>query len=291
MVPHTSLPHPVPHDPEFVQFKAKLKEFYTRPADFYIEPFQIFGNLYYIGDKKVCSHLIDTGDGLIVFDTGFRSALHLQLESIRCLGFDPADIKYIIHSHEHFDHFGGSGDLRRMFGCKLCMSAAGTELLRERPDRALLHLGPMVEDEIPWPDVELEDGAVLSLGNTTIRCVLTPGHAGGVMTFFFAVTDGVKTLRAGYMGGAGYLTALRGYSRQFGLPEDMPEQMLQSIQKVWDEPVDVMLGNHPNQNCTLEKRQWMLEHPGENPFLDASAWHIFLSELKSRFEELIACGY
>jgi len=291
MVPQAFLPHPQPHDPEFVRFKEGLKEFYTHPANFYLEPFQIFGNLYYIGDKKVCSHLIDTGDGLIVFDTGFRNAIHMQMESIRKLGFDPADIKYIIHSHEHFDHFGGSDDFRKLYGCKICMSAAGTQLLRERPDRALVHLGPMVEDEIPWPDVELADGEVLTLGNTSIRCVLTPGHTGGVMTFFFDVTDGEKTLRAGYFGGAGFLTALRGYSRQFGLPENMPEQMLQSVEKVWDEHVDITLGNHPNQNCTLEKRQWMIDHPGENPFLDETCWHAFLSLLKERFTELIALDY
>ena len=35
------------------------------------------------------------------------------------------------------------------------------------------------------------------------------------------VTDGETTYHAGYFGGAGYLTAIRGYCRQFGLPENM----------------------------------------------------------------------
>jgi len=101
MVPKASLSVPKPHQPNFERFLEGLKDFYLHPANYFLEPFQIFGNLYYIGDKKVCSHLIDTGDGLIVFDTGFRNAMHMQLESIRRLGFDPKDIKYIIHSHEH----------------------------------------------------------------------------------------------------------------------------------------------------------------------------------------------
>ncbi len=29
------------------------------------------------------------------------------------------------------------------------------------------------------PDVELQDGDLIQLGNTTIRCVLTPGHTIG----------------------------------------------------------------------------------------------------------------
>ena len=291
MVKKASLATPSPHQPNFERFLDGLKDFYLHPANYFIEPFQIFGNLYYIGDKKVCSHLIDTGDGLIVFDTGFRNAMHMQLESIRRLGFDPKDIKYIIHSHEHFDHFGGSADFRTLFGSKICMSKAGTELLRERPDRALCHLGPMVLDEIPWPDIELEDGDVLTLGNTSIRCVLTPGHTGGVMTFFFDVTDGETTYRAGYFGGAGYLTAIRDYCIQFGLPENMLEQMVQSTYKVWDEHVDIMLGNHPNQNCTLEKRQWMIDHPGENPFIDETAWHYFLTLIREGFSKAIADGF
>ena len=32
------------------------------PDDFYVRPFQIAGNVYYIGNKAVCSHLIDTGE-------------------------------------------------------------------------------------------------------------------------------------------------------------------------------------------------------------------------------------
>lgn len=33
------------------------------PDDFYVQTFQIAGNVYYIGNKAVCSHLIDTGEG------------------------------------------------------------------------------------------------------------------------------------------------------------------------------------------------------------------------------------
>ena len=44
-------------------FLPKLKPYYENPTDFNIEPFQVFGNLYYVGDQKVCMHLIDTGAG------------------------------------------------------------------------------------------------------------------------------------------------------------------------------------------------------------------------------------
>ena len=52
-------------------FLNNLKDYYQHPAKYYMEPFRMFGNLYYVGDRKVCSHLIDTGDGLILFDSGY----------------------------------------------------------------------------------------------------------------------------------------------------------------------------------------------------------------------------
>ena len=154
-----------------------------------------------------------------------------------------------------------------------------------------MHLGPVPTDVIAWPDIELQDGDVLTLGSTSIRCVLSPGHTPGVMSFFFDITDGKCTLRAGYFGGVGLLTANRGYCRHFGLPEDLPEQMLQTVEKLWEEPVDVTLGNHPPQNNTLGKRRWMLEHPEENPFVDPESWHALLSLVRERYTELIRLGY
>lgn len=35
----------------------------------YIEPFKMFDNVYYIGDKWVSSYAIDTSSGLVIIDT------------------------------------------------------------------------------------------------------------------------------------------------------------------------------------------------------------------------------
>lgn len=272
-------------------FIPNLQDFYDHPEKYAIAPFQIFGNLYYVGDKKVCMHLIDTGDGLILFDSGYGNTTHMILDSVKALGFDPMDIRIIIHSHGHFDHFGSGNALRRLTGAKVCMSAVDTELIRQRPDRALVQWGPCPDDPICWPDVELKDGDHIRLGSTDITCVLSPGHTLGTMSFFFDVTDGETTLRAGYMGGTGFLTVYKDYCRKFGLPEDKCQRMRHTIQKLMPQKVDIVLGNHPGQNCTLEKRAWMLEHPEKNPFINPEAWHIFLNTLEARRADFEALGY
>ena len=62
------------------------------PWEFAVNPFRVAGSVYYVGNREVSSHLIDTGNRLILIDTGFPQTLHLLTESIRRLGFDPDDI-------------------------------------------------------------------------------------------------------------------------------------------------------------------------------------------------------
>ena len=69
--------------------------------DGYVKPFKIFGNLYFIGTEPASTHLIDTGDGLILLDTGYQHSMYLVLNNIWELGFSPYDIKYLIHTHGH----------------------------------------------------------------------------------------------------------------------------------------------------------------------------------------------
>ena len=272
-------------------FRPGLKEYYRAPADFRVEPFRIFGNLYYVGDQKVCIHLIDTGEGLILLDSGYRHAIHILLDSIARLGYSPQDIRYIIHSHGHFDHFGGGNELRALYGAKVCMSRVDTQLLRQREDRALIHLGPNPDEPVCWPDLELKDGDHITLGNTDIRFVLSPGHTLGTLSLFFKVRDGGQVRQAGYLGGVGNISMYRQFCREYGLPENKSHLLGQTIQKLREESVDIVLGNHPSQNCTLEKREWMLSHPGENPFVDQSTWPIFLAALDTRRKSFLELGY
>lgn len=272
-------------------FIPSKQDFYAHPDKYAVEPFRIFGNLYYVGDQMVCSHLVDTGEGLILFDTGYGQTTHMLLNSIRTLGFDPMDIRYIIHSHGHFDHFGSGDDLRAMTGAKVCMSAVDTALLRERPDRAMMQWGPRPNDPICWPDIEIQDGDHIRLGNTDISCVLSPGHTLGTLSFFFDVTEGDRTLRAGYFGGTGLISIYKDHCRKYGLPLDKCQRICQTMRKLQTYSVDITLGNHPSQNGTLEKRQQMIDHPGENPFLDSNAWSAFLHGWEKVCLDFEAAGY
>ena len=40
------------------------------PWEWDVPPFQITDNVWYVGSRQVSNHLIDTGDGLVLIDTG-----------------------------------------------------------------------------------------------------------------------------------------------------------------------------------------------------------------------------
>ena len=267
------------------------EEYFAHPEAFRMEPFRIFGNLYYVGDKKACPYLIDTGDGLIMIDTGYGHELPYLLENIRTLGFRVEDVKIIIHSHGHYDHFGCTAAIKQISGAKVYMSRVDTDLIREMPERALVHHSCVPGAAMVWPDEVIDDGDHIQLGNTDIKCVLSPGHTFGTLSFFFDVTENGQTLRAGYLGGAGFLTMYKLYCTWYHLPTTKAEVMGDTIKKLWDEPVDILLGNHPAQNNLIGKREWWLEHPEKNPFINPEAWHIFLSRLETNRAEFERLGY
>ena len=88
-------------------------------------------------------------------------------------------------------------------------------------------------------------------------------------------------------GGAGVsavkLPAIIAYNRR----KDCAHQMLDSIEKLLEEPVVVHLGNHPQNNSTLQKRAKQIEEGG-NPFIAPDSWRNFLTSHKARIKEIIA---
>lgn len=266
------------------RYRDTNRAFNINPSIARIDPFMIADGLYYVGDKKVCIHLIDTGDGLVLLDSGYLGAAHLLVDSIWRAGFDLRDVKWIIHSHGHSDHFGATDEFRSMYGTKAAISRIDAEILRSPKPHVDTMLFPLAVT--PTFDLELEDGDVFELGWLKMRCVLTPGHTEGVLSFFFDVTYDGKTYTAAMFGGAGTNAITLPYIFHNNSPADSPRIMLDSLEKVRGEKVDIQLGNHPYNNHTIEKREKQLGEGG-NPFIAPNDWQEFLNSTKKKIEKAI----
>ena len=253
----------------------------THPWEYARDPFPITANLYYVGNFNVSAHLIDTGSGLILIDTGFPQTVYLLLESIRRLGFDPKNIVYILHTHGHYDHMGGTRALVELTHAKTAMGKADASMMRDRRELTWAPEYGVKFYETFDVDLPLSDGDTISLGSTAIKSVHTPGHTAGCFSYFFNVSDKGQSYRVGIFGGPGLNSLTDEYLKQHGLPYGAREDYLKSVERLKKEPVDIFLGAHPGpgQSDHFRKKAAMTE--SKNPFIDKDAWLTFLTRLEA----------
>lgn len=239
--------------------------------DGYVKPFKIFGNLYFVGTEPASTHLIDTGEGLILLDTGYQHSLYLVLNNIWELGFSPYDIKYLVHTHGHIDHFGATRALVELTGAKTFIGKPDEKYANGTLDLSYAKELGMEFKETFQPDVLINDGDVIKLGNTEIKCVATSGHTPGAMSYFFDVTDGKETYRAGLHGGMGINTLSAEFLNKHDLPFSLRDDFKRSMLRLNEEKIDIFLGNHMQHNHTLEKAR-MIKDGNSHAFINPDEW-------------------
>lgn len=231
-----------------------------------MEPIPILDGLWFVGCFPASSHLIDTGDGLILIDTGYADTLFLLVDSIYKLGYKPTDIRCIIHTHWHDDHTGATAGLVQLSGAKTAISA------KDAPKA----------QQYFTPDILLNDGDTVQLGNTCIEVMETPGHTYGTVSLFFDGTENGRTYRVGMFGGAGSNTLKKGCFDYDGCRADYRA----SLARLRKKPVEVFIGNHVWNNDTENKGRQRLAG-GENPFVDPGLWLRFLDHCEARLDKVI----
>ena len=249
-------------------------------------PVNMFGNLYFVGTKPASMHVVDTGEGLIVFDTGYQHSLYVMIDNIYRVGLKLADIKYIFLTHGHIDHFGGAKALRDLTGAKIVLGKADREYANGELDLSYAKELGMSFKETFEPDILIEDGDEITLGNTTVRAVATPGHTPGAMSFFFDVTDGKETFRAGLHGGMGINTMCKAFLDKYRLPYTLRDDFVKSMLRLNEEKVDIFLGNHMQHNHTPERYERLMNGE-ELAFVDAKAWEEYNLKVTGNLDKLI----
>ena len=232
-------------------------------------PFRIAGNLYFVGTYKASSHMIDTGDGLILIDVGYEETADVVIESLETLGYNVKDVKYILLSHGHYDHSDGVPKIVERSGAKVFMFREDNRYLKGF-----------------LPDFYFKDGDVIRLGNTEILVKWTPGHTAGTASFFFDIEENGRILRAAMFGGAGTPQVLKKWMDEYHLPYYQRKQFFDSIERLRLEHVDLFIGNHAQQNHTKENYEVLLLGK-ENPFINDKAWGEFLDETEKKLTERI----
>lgn len=241
----------------------------------YVTPGRIFGPIWFVGFHEASTHLIETGDGLILIDPGYPDTLQVVLDNIQKIGFDYRDIKLILLSHGHHDHAGAVRELVALTGAKTYVGKDDLKMVTCQDDSALSPMPDYREKCAFTPDYLLSDGDRVCLGNISVLCLSTPGHTDGTMSFFFDVSDGNRTFRAGMHGGVGLNTLKREFLERYNLPLSNREKFIRGLEHAKTQQVDIVLGNHVGQNDTEGKLARVAQGEAD-AFVDPQEWMQFL---------------
>jgi metallo-beta-lactamase class B len=180
----------------------------------WVEPTRAFDNLYYIGNEFVGVWTLRTSGGLILFDASSSAdeAEHHLVPGLVKLGLDPTQIKYVIITHGHWDHFGGAAYLQTKFGARIALGAADWDLIEKAPPGSL----EANNHPIPRRDIAVVDGQRVTLGDTTVTLYLTPGHTPGTVSALVPVHEGGQTYTLSLFGSVAFPPSLEPTERTGG---------------------------------------------------------------------------
>ena len=227
-------------------------------------PGQAFDNLYYVGSAWVSAWVLQTSEGLILIDAlnNAQEATELIEGGMRRLGLDPAQIRYVLVTHGHGDHYGGAQMLAERYHARVVASEIDWKMMETTLEfDSRLWDRPPKRD--PQRDIAVRDGDTLQLGDTTVRFVITPGHTLGTISPVFEVRDKGQKHTAMIWGGTAFnfgrdMARLSSYI-------DQTERMRQ-LSAQWG--IDVPLSNHPGYDGTVAKLKARAAAPaGPNPFV------------------------
>ena len=220
----------------------------------YREPAKVFDNLYLLPMNDVAAWAVTTSDGIIVIDAVYDySVEEVVVNGLKKLGLDPTQIKYVIVTHAHGDHFGGVPYLVEHYHPRVVFSGIDWDVLAK--DRT----GKNIQR-----DYVATEGGKITLGDTTLTTYITPGHTPGTISLLIPVKDK----------GQAHLVSLWGgtrISRQGFSKDDLASYSASAARfrdVVEKNRVEGILSNHERFGEHFPKIQAMKQNPSAlHPFL------------------------
>ena len=249
-----------------------------------IAPFKVMDNVYYVGPGSVSVWLVPTSAGLILFDTAQEPYVDYVIDNIRKVGFDPKNIKYILLTHGHLDHFGGANKIKALSGARVALTEGDWNFMEQQAKAR----PPKPGDEPPARDMVIKEGDTITLGDTKIKVYVLPGHTPASPAYEFTVYDNKKPYKGFVFGGPGPRNGVEGGT-----------EFLKSIERLEKDFSDVQVAlnvhsylnsyPYPNNMGILELRDVKAKNPnGPNPFINNALWRQWLKDAHAGAVKYIA---
>lgn len=132
----------------------------------------------------------------IIYDRATKDAIIIDpgndapklLSKVESLG---VKVKYLLHTHAHFDHIGQSKNIKDALGCPIHLHKDDMNLYKAlNLQTSFFGMGPLEVGEV---DDYIEDDRRYDLSDSlknVLRSIHTPGHTEGSCCFFAEMSDG-----------------------------------------------------------------------------------------------------
>lgn len=150
-------------------------------------------------------YLVRSGDRLAFVDTGTANTFPSLMGVIEALGLTPEHVDYVMPTHVHLDHAGGSGNLMQAYpNARLVIHPKGAPHMID-PSKLIAGATVVYGEEafaedfgtlLPIPEARViaaEDGQTFDLAGRILTFLDTPGHANHHGCIFDARTKGFFT--------------------------------------------------------------------------------------------------
>lgn len=216
-------------------------------------PAHIHGRSWYVGTCGITVVLVETSAGLVLIDTGPADAAPHVLASIKALGFNPRQVKYLLMTHEHFDHVGGMAAIQKATGAQLVVLPAAAAVLRSgKPDREDPQFGFLVKEPMTPARVDrvLGDGGMLKVGDTRFSLHANPTHSPGSASWTWKSCEAGKCLTIAY---ADSISTISDDDYHFTAHPQRVEAARAGLRVIEALPCDLLLTPHPGGSDLLER--------------------------------------
>ncbi|TCS64602.1 metallo-beta-lactamase class B [Primorskyibacter sedentarius] len=194
---------------------------------------QLADDFYFVGLAWVGAYALNTPEGIILIDSlnTPEEVKTVLVPGLQEFGLNPEDIRKVIITHEHSDHYGGAKYLRETYGAEIITSPAAWHGIETGFGRAM-------GGEKPERQTEVANGGIVSLGGAEVQAFHTPGHTAGTISLIVPVTVDGAPHKIGMWGGTGLPRDVNGLKTYVASLEAFHEQTEAA-------GVDMELSNHP----------------------------------------------
>src|SRR6185369_1957937 len=146
-------------------------------------PHKVMDNFYYVGTKELASFLIVTPEGNILMNSNYESSVPLIRANVEKLGFKFTDIKILIAGHAHPDHVEGDAMVKSLTGAQVVVGRLDEAATRNFKPGGKEHPIDRLVDECD----------TVTLGGTTLKAWVMPGHTRGCLAWTLDLKENGKT--------------------------------------------------------------------------------------------------